>query len=218
MGLGRGRRAATKNEGESSKRHARSSHFMPTCFSCLGASLFSPAEEASRRRELAGGGQGRNRTTDTRIFSPLLYRLSYLAFFGFVAFVDEAAILHSRTKQASRTWPKRCRSRGGRGDSSMLRPRFFRSARLSPLDRTPVEGRRRVGEGVFSRSLVPSFSKSQNLELARKARRLAGSTPFGDPIGTGEGRLSPLGRARADEIRRFVVRDRRLVSKGGSAV
>ena len=26
------------------------------------------------------GGQGRNRTTDTRIFSPLLYRLSYLAF------------------------------------------------------------------------------------------------------------------------------------------
>ena len=27
------------------------------------------------------GGQGRNRTTDTRIFSPLLYRLSYLATF-----------------------------------------------------------------------------------------------------------------------------------------
>ena len=26
-----------------------------------------------------GGGQGWNRTTDTRIFSPLLYRLSYLA-------------------------------------------------------------------------------------------------------------------------------------------
>jgi hypothetical protein len=25
------------------------------------------------------GGQGRNRTTDTRIFNPLLYRLSYLA-------------------------------------------------------------------------------------------------------------------------------------------
>ena len=25
------------------------------------------------------GGQGRNRTADTRIFSPLLYRLSYLA-------------------------------------------------------------------------------------------------------------------------------------------
>ena len=26
------------------------------------------------------GGQGRNRTIDTRIFSPLLYQLSYLAF------------------------------------------------------------------------------------------------------------------------------------------
>ncbi len=26
-----------------------------------------------------GGGQGRNRTTDTRIFNPLLYQLSYLA-------------------------------------------------------------------------------------------------------------------------------------------
>jgi hypothetical protein len=25
------------------------------------------------------GGQGRNRTADTRIFSPLLYQLSYLA-------------------------------------------------------------------------------------------------------------------------------------------
>ena len=28
------------------------------------------------------GGQGRNRTTDTRIFNPLLYQLSYLAIFG----------------------------------------------------------------------------------------------------------------------------------------
>ena len=26
-----------------------------------------------------GGGQGQNRTADTRIFSPLLYQLSYLA-------------------------------------------------------------------------------------------------------------------------------------------
>src|SRR4249919_509453 len=32
---------------------------------------------ASWRAE--NGGQGRNRTTDTRIFSPLLYQLSYLA-------------------------------------------------------------------------------------------------------------------------------------------
>ncbi len=30
--------------------------------------------------EQPNGGQGRNRTADTGIFSPLLYRLSYLAF------------------------------------------------------------------------------------------------------------------------------------------
>ena len=29
-----------------------------------------------------GNGQGRNRTADTRIFSPLLYQLSYLADFS----------------------------------------------------------------------------------------------------------------------------------------
>ena len=29
-----------------------------------------------------GGAQGRNRTSDTRIFSPLLYQLSYLATVG----------------------------------------------------------------------------------------------------------------------------------------
>ena len=28
------------------------------------------------------GGPGRNRTTDTRIFNPLLYRLSYQAIFA----------------------------------------------------------------------------------------------------------------------------------------
>ena len=32
-----------------------------------------------RNAPLFSGGQGRNRTTDTRIFSPLLYQLSYLA-------------------------------------------------------------------------------------------------------------------------------------------
>ena len=30
------------------------------------------------------GGQGRDRTGDTRIFSPLLYQLSYLAIVGFL--------------------------------------------------------------------------------------------------------------------------------------
>ena len=36
------------------------------------------------------GGQGRNRTTDTRIFSPLLYQLSYLALSGLAADADRA--------------------------------------------------------------------------------------------------------------------------------
>ena len=47
---------------------------------------YTAAREVGLRAGLASpelfvflGGQGRNRTTDTRIFSPLLYQLSYLA-------------------------------------------------------------------------------------------------------------------------------------------
>ena len=36
----------------------------------------------NRNKPRGNGGQGRNRTTDTRIFSPLLYQLSYLAVLG----------------------------------------------------------------------------------------------------------------------------------------
>ncbi len=39
---------------------------------------------------MKNGGQGRNRTTDTRIFSPLLYQLSYLAKFSEIAMRAEA--------------------------------------------------------------------------------------------------------------------------------
>jgi hypothetical protein len=41
----------------------------------LGPLETPPADEGGDGRS---GAQGRNRTTDTRIFSPLLYRLSYL--------------------------------------------------------------------------------------------------------------------------------------------
>jgi hypothetical protein len=34
------------------------------------------------RERIFGGGQRRDRTADTRIFSPLLYQLSYLAIPG----------------------------------------------------------------------------------------------------------------------------------------
>ena len=47
--------------------------------------------------ELDGrGAQGRNRTTDTRIFSPLLYRLSYLGTPERSAYRGSAVILSSR--------------------------------------------------------------------------------------------------------------------------
>ncbi len=39
-------------------------------------------DKAPSRGFVESGGQGRNRTTDTRIFSPLLYQLSYLAILG----------------------------------------------------------------------------------------------------------------------------------------
>jgi hypothetical protein len=39
---------------------------------------FAMSAKCLRYRGL-GGGQGRNRTNDTRIFNPLLYQLSYLA-------------------------------------------------------------------------------------------------------------------------------------------
>ena len=41
-----------------------------------------------RVRALGIGGQGQNRTADTRIFSPLLYQLSYLASFYFTPHAD----------------------------------------------------------------------------------------------------------------------------------
>ena len=39
----------------------------------------TPPDPDESRRRLQSGGLGRNRTTDTRIFNPLLYQLSYRA-------------------------------------------------------------------------------------------------------------------------------------------
>ncbi len=38
-----------------------------------------PAKDPTKMERKKSGGLGRNRTADTRIFSPLLYRLSYQA-------------------------------------------------------------------------------------------------------------------------------------------
>ncbi len=53
-----------------------------TQISWMPRAYWGNAENSRANRErlvIRNGGQGRNRTTDTRIFSPLLYRLSYLA-------------------------------------------------------------------------------------------------------------------------------------------
>ena len=59
----------------------------PTSWCCVGLAFLRsrkiPARSFGKGIDVLQvivfkGGQGRNRTTDTRIFSPLLYRLSYL--------------------------------------------------------------------------------------------------------------------------------------------
>jgi hypothetical protein len=47
-----------------------------------GPSHIEPPGLCSEKSQPGGGGQGRNRTTDTVIFSHVLYQLSYLAAVG----------------------------------------------------------------------------------------------------------------------------------------
>ena len=49
--------------------------------------------------ENANGGQGRNRTADTGIFSPLLYRLSYLAREGHIGEITSLLCAAFRTEE-----------------------------------------------------------------------------------------------------------------------
>ena len=51
-----------------------------------GADLQSAAFGHFATPPTVNGGSGRNRTADTRIFSPLLYRLSYRAIFNHILF------------------------------------------------------------------------------------------------------------------------------------
>ena len=46
----------------------------------LAQASYSDLTEGMFGKDDLSGGAGRNRTADTRIFSPLLYRLSYRAF------------------------------------------------------------------------------------------------------------------------------------------
>ena len=76
------------------------------------------------------GGQGRNRTTDTRIFSPLLYQLSYLAFlFAVVAGLGLAWLAATYRSIGSpqrgllqRFHPRQRESAGGSASERGIRP------------------------------------------------------------------------------------------------
>ena len=58
-------------------------HFATTAI-LLSKSILKKRESRTVNINLANGGSGRNRTADTRIFSPLLYRLSYRALLYFI--------------------------------------------------------------------------------------------------------------------------------------
>ena len=90
-----------------------------------------------RRAEMLDwdGGQGRNRTTDTRIFSPLLYQLSYLAGCGSRARTSGGGVLNrpraegsSNDGQREQAAPRRrlgrhgCARRSGSSTATAARP------------------------------------------------------------------------------------------------
>ena len=80
---------------------------------------WSPFFGSVRASEFLFSGQGRNRTADTRIFSPLLYQLSYLA------------PVHSFTPRA-RTNPPRTLYQSNRPALRTVLPHPL-ATRLSPL-------------------------------------------------------------------------------------
>jgi hypothetical protein len=56
-------------------------------------------------RNAKNGGQGRNRTIDTRIFSPLLYQLSYLATLG-IPSIEGRVLERPKPLIVKRPWPQ----------------------------------------------------------------------------------------------------------------
>ena len=99
--------------------------------------------DKANREQLAlkSGGQGRNRTTDTRIFSPLLYRLSYLAI---------GVLLRCRKGAPGRAIGNQCLSNGTGG---ALIIRGFRG--------TP-----KLGPGRFGRCLQRTCFDSHSADRA----------------------------------------------------
>ncbi len=61
------------------KRENQTVPFMPFKKTTGNPKLQTGKQKREQQGDTAGGGQKRDRTADTGIFSPLLYRLSYLA-------------------------------------------------------------------------------------------------------------------------------------------
>ncbi len=59
--------------------------YSPTCSPTQKGKIFEP-----EILEISGGG-AQNRTADTRIFSPLLYRLSYLGIYVGIGYLQKTA-------------------------------------------------------------------------------------------------------------------------------
>ena len=72
-----------KRRRKSGPRHlCRSVHSNSSICFLTDSGQVTLADRRERMRNGRCGGQGQNRTADTGIFSPLLYRLSYLAILG----------------------------------------------------------------------------------------------------------------------------------------
>ena len=85
--VARGRPSRVSGDRTAKGRARRAeARYGPSISNCTSTISILPAQvpgalgtTATRPGEERDGGQGQNRTADTRIFSPLLYQLSYLA-------------------------------------------------------------------------------------------------------------------------------------------
>ena len=70
-------------------------------------STFGELVDICREGWEVNGGQGRDRTTDTRIFNPLLYQLSYLAVLGLGVNTPDGTPFYGDGPKARQASPRR---------------------------------------------------------------------------------------------------------------
>src|SRR2546423_420074 len=83
----------------------------------------------SRAKRASDGAQGRNRTADTRIFSPLLYQLSYLGVSGGRETITQLATIHFNARGRARTRPSRAAAVRIRRGTRSRRAKYRRAPR-----------------------------------------------------------------------------------------